>query len=171
MAWSQDVLFWFLSHFCVWQLSSCQSYLFFFFSFLFRAAPIAYGSSQARGQIWASVAGLHHSHIYDLCHSWRQSWILNPRSEVRDWILCTSWILNLLSCNGNYFILLSTHWDNLPTSLQCSPFFFVNSLLSFTDVITVAMRNQTIPVANQSLYILSSLFLFEQTGAFQSFSG
>ena len=30
--------------------------------FLFRATPVAYGSSQARGRIRAAVAGLHHSH-------------------------------------------------------------------------------------------------------------
>ena len=39
----------------------------FFFSFLFfflhfRAAPKEYGSSQARDQIRATAAGLHHSH-------------------------------------------------------------------------------------------------------------
>ena len=33
----------------------------FFFSF-FRAAPVAYGDSQARGQIRAVAAGLHYSH-------------------------------------------------------------------------------------------------------------
>ena len=32
-------------------------------SFLFRASPAAYGSSQARGQIGATAASLHHSHI------------------------------------------------------------------------------------------------------------
>ena len=36
--------------------------LFFFFFGLLRAAPTAYGSSQAKGQIGAAVAGLHHSH-------------------------------------------------------------------------------------------------------------
>ena len=37
--------------------------LFFFFCFLlFRAEHAAYGSSQARGRIRASAAGLHHSH-------------------------------------------------------------------------------------------------------------
>ena len=35
--------------------------LIFFFLFL-RAAPSAYGGSQARGQIRAAAAGLHHSH-------------------------------------------------------------------------------------------------------------
>lgn len=34
----------------------------FFFFFLFRAAPVAYESSQARGQMRAAAAGLHHSH-------------------------------------------------------------------------------------------------------------
>ena len=36
--------------------------LFFFFLLLFRAAPEVYGGSQARGQIGATAAGLHHSH-------------------------------------------------------------------------------------------------------------
>ena len=33
-----------------------------FFFLLFRAVPAAYGASQARGQIGATAAGLHHSH-------------------------------------------------------------------------------------------------------------
>ena len=36
--------------------------LFVFLNGLFRAAPAAYGNSQARGQIEAEAAGLHHSH-------------------------------------------------------------------------------------------------------------
>ena len=35
---------------------------FFFFFAFFRATPTAYGSSQARGQIWATAVSLHHSH-------------------------------------------------------------------------------------------------------------
>ena len=35
---------------------------FFFFFILFGAAPVAYGSSQARCQIWAAAASLCHSH-------------------------------------------------------------------------------------------------------------
>ena len=38
-----------------------QQSLFFFFFLFFRAAPVAYGSSQARGQIKPAAAGLHHS--------------------------------------------------------------------------------------------------------------
>ena len=34
----------------------------YFFFFLFRAAPTAYGSSQTRDPIGAAAAGLHHSH-------------------------------------------------------------------------------------------------------------
>ena len=37
-------------------------YLHTFSFLLFRAAPVAYGDSQARGQIGAVAAGLHHSH-------------------------------------------------------------------------------------------------------------
>ena len=36
--------------------------VFGFVCFLFRAAPAAYGGSQARGLIGAAAAGLHHSH-------------------------------------------------------------------------------------------------------------
>ena len=43
---------------------------------LFRVAPVAYGSSQARGLIGATVASLHHS-------SWQRQ-IPNPLSEARD---------------------------------------------------------------------------------------
>ena len=63
---------------------------FFFFS-IFRATPMAYGSSQARIRIRAIAASLHHSHsnaeskprlqpILQLM----QSYILNPLSEARD---------------------------------------------------------------------------------------
>ena len=41
-----------------------------FFSFIFRAALMTYGSSRARGQIRAAAGGLHHNHShtgYELC--------------------------------------------------------------------------------------------------------
>ena len=44
---------------------------------LFRAAPVTYGSSQARGPIGAVAADLHHG-------SWQRR-IINPLSEARDW--------------------------------------------------------------------------------------
>ena len=55
------------------------------------ATGIAYGSSQARGQIGAAVATYatavpmrHLSRICDLCHSSRQHQILNPLTKARD---------------------------------------------------------------------------------------
>ena len=44
-------------------LSSVPFILFLFFG-LFRAALVAYGSSQARGPVEAVAAGLHHSHSH-----------------------------------------------------------------------------------------------------------
>ena len=42
--------------------------LFFFFFFChFRVIPVAYGGSQAGGQIGAIPAGLHHSHSHARC--------------------------------------------------------------------------------------------------------
>ena len=59
---------------------------------LFRAALVAYGSSQARGWIRAAAAAYatvkaiqDASHICDLHHSSEQCQILNPLSKVRDW--------------------------------------------------------------------------------------
>ena len=64
----------------------------FLFLMLFRAAPMAYEGSQARGQIGATAACLHHSHkmpdlsrICDLHHHRsQQHWNLNPMSKFRD---------------------------------------------------------------------------------------
>ena len=39
-----------------------MKFLFCFVFYFFRAAPATYGNSQARGQIGATAAGLHHSH-------------------------------------------------------------------------------------------------------------
>ena len=57
--------------------------LFFFVFCLFRAAPMIYGGSQARGLIRAR-AMRDPSHFCDLHHSSRQCWILNPLSKARD---------------------------------------------------------------------------------------
>ena len=37
-------------------------FILFYFAFIFRALPVAYGGSQARGLIGAIAAALHHSH-------------------------------------------------------------------------------------------------------------
>ena len=64
--------------------------------FFFRAAPTAYGSSQARGQIRAAVASLHHSHSkagslthwvrpgIELASSQRLCQVPNPLSHNRN---------------------------------------------------------------------------------------
>ena len=77
----------------------------------FRAASIAYGSSQARSQIRAAsgasttaTATKELSLICHLCHGSWQCWILNPLSEVGDQIhvlIDTSQVCNPLSHNGN----------------------------------------------------------------------
>ena len=57
----------------------------------FMAAPVAYGSSQARNGIRSAAAAyptatatLYLSHICKLRHSLWQRWILNSLSEARD---------------------------------------------------------------------------------------
>ena len=90
----------------------------FFFSFFLRAALIPYGSSQARGQIWA---GLHHSHInvdliqsatYTTTHSNAKSLIHWARPGIIPkslWILVgfiTSWAR--VGTSGDIFI--NIHW-------------------------------------------------------------
>ena len=55
----------FLVYVAYWRKTSAsgQIYLFsFFFSFLFRTAPVAFESSQANGLIGAVTVSLHHSH-------------------------------------------------------------------------------------------------------------
>ena len=100
------------------------------FFFLFMAAPVAYGSSQTRGQIRAADARLYHSHsnmgskphlqpipqltavpdlshICDLHHSLQQFRNLNPLSKSRSRSASSQafcWVLNLLSRNGNFMI-------------------------------------------------------------------
>ena len=66
-----------------------NSFLIFNFFFLFMATPGAYGSSQARDQIWAAAARLHNSNTKPKLCLWpslqlRQCWILNPLSKARD---------------------------------------------------------------------------------------
>ena len=71
-------------------LSSFFPSFFFFLSFslslsLLRAAPTAYGGSQARGRIEAIAAGLHHSHSNARSEP-RLRQILNPQSEARGFV-------------------------------------------------------------------------------------
>ena len=82
----------------------------------FRATPMAYGDSQARGQIGAVASGLHHttatldlSHVCNLHHSSQQGWILNPLSKAKDWtrnLVVPSWIHFCCATTGTPEILL-----------------------------------------------------------------
>ena len=45
----------------LWHYKGTSGRTFFFF-LLFRATPVTYGGSQARGRIGAATAGLHHSY-------------------------------------------------------------------------------------------------------------
>ena len=77
-----------------------QKIFFFFFSFgIFKATPVAYGSSQGRSQIGIAAASLHHSHsnARSLTH-----WV-RPRIEP-----ASSWI----PVKGCY------HWATTGTPLS-----------------------------------------------------
>ena len=82
--------------------------LIYLFIFLFRASPAAYGNSQARGQIGATAAGLHHSHsnARSLTH-----WSRLGTQPVSSWILVR-------------FVSTELWWE-LPLSL--SLFFFLRN--------------------------------------------
>ena len=73
------------------------SFFFFFFFWLFRATPMAYGSSQAKGQTGAAYTTATEtpnlSCVCDLPHSSWHHRILHPLSEARDrTLLDTSWV-------------------------------------------------------------------------------
>ena len=82
--WAQDSLF-------VLPITLAVFSRFLLYFFLFKATPVAYGSSQARGrmelqlQVYTTAAAIKDLNcIYDLgCSLW-QHWILNPLSEARD---------------------------------------------------------------------------------------
>ena len=85
--------------------------IFFFFG-PFRAAPVAYGSSQASSQIRPIAASLHHSHSNagserhpQPVHSLRQHWILNPLEWGQGLNPTSLWIL----------VGFLTHWATTGT--------------------------------------------------------
>ena len=102
-----------------------STYIFKNFTFLlifFRTTPTAYGISQARGQIGAAAASLHHSHSNtksELCLQSapqpQQHRILNPLSEARDWthiLMDPGWVLQPLSHEGNSLNVLLKPWED-----------------------------------------------------------
>ena len=80
----------------------------FYFIFIFRAALVTYGISQARGQIRAAAASLLHSHSNAglESHLWptvqlsQQHWIFNPLSKARDQTHILSGFLTHLATMG-----------------------------------------------------------------------
>ena len=118
--------------------------------FFFRAAPVAYRSSQRSSQGCSCRC----SHICDLCRTLQQCQILIPLSKAKDRtciLMDTSWVLNLLSHNDNSqkywgslncisLILKIVHFLPILTSLKlrcllelrgchnltCSVFFFLS---------------------------------------------
>ena len=95
---------------------------FYFILFLlFGATSAAYGRSRLRVEselqlpaYTTATATQDLSRVCNLHHSSQQLWILNPLSKARDQtfsFMDTSWVLNLLSHNGNFnFYLLLFFW-------------------------------------------------------------
>ena len=77
-------------------------FLFFFFIsfFLFRAAPAAFGSSQAKGRKGATAPGLHHSHSHSHTRSLAH-WVRPGTESASSQTL--SGLLNSLSHGGNSY--------------------------------------------------------------------
>ena len=103
-------------------------FVLFCFVFSFRAAPAAYRSFQARGQIQAAATGpcYIHSNARSQTHlrptSQLTEWILNPLREAREGthiLMYTSQVLNLLSQDGNSYtqILKPLHHSKNPSNL------------------------------------------------------
>ena len=131
-------------NFCVWYKTvvrfhpfACGNFLNIIF-FLFMATPAAHGSSQARGQIRASAAGLHHSHsntgskpnphpqrdsisFLKLMHN-RNSpniiyWRYFPFSILYSWLLCHNLIDHI--CMG---LFLASLFYSIVSGFKTIPF-------------------------------------------------
>ena len=104
-----------------------QVYLFIYFC-LFRAAPVACGSSQARGLIGTTAAATampDPSPICDLHHSSWQHQILNPLSEARDRTSVLMDSSQICFCCAMVGIPISAHLFDCRTLIsfydECSP--------------------------------------------------
>ena len=102
-------------------------FLFSFCFLLFRAAPVAYGGSQAKGpselQLPAyatAIATLDLSHVFNPYHRSQQCQIPDPLSEARDRtriLMDTTLILFLLSHNRNS--LCVSIWPSFSNTFSC----------------------------------------------------
>ena len=104
---------------------------FFKFFFFLRAIPMAYGSSQARGQIGATAASLHHSHSNTRSQPHLQS-TLHHMATLDPWPTAQGQGLNLrphghllgsllLSHNGSsyFFIFNDRHSNRCDVIFNC----------------------------------------------------
>ena len=120
---ADSLMFAFLFVFVVVVVSVCL-FLFVCF-FLFRAAPSAYGNSQARGWIRATAASLHLatamwdlSPIHYLYHSSWECWIPNPLSEARDRTTSSWRLIGLVITEPQWELPDSLMFDSQPVSLR-----------------------------------------------------
>ena len=108
-------------------------YLFIFNFFgLFRAAPAAYGSSQARGQIRAVAPGLRHSHS-----NTRFKLHLQPTPSSQQCL-----ILNLLSkARDQTHILIGISWGRYQWATMGTPesLFYQTNIRSWADFIGIGV--------------------------------
>ena len=115
------------------------------FSFIyFRAAPAAYGNSQARGRMRATAAGLHHSHSHSnardeshLYDSSQQCWIFNLLSKARDQtciLMDTSWVHYHWAMMGTpsfFYMWLKWSISNLMEKTRFSPPIWLQIIAEF----------------------------------------
>ena len=126
------------NHYCsplcsIIQQSQWFSPSFFLFCF-FRATPVAYEGSQARGRSGATaIATSDLSHVCNLHHNSQQRWILNPLIEARDQtcnLMVASRIRFCCTTMGTPFLPLEITFCNRdgPAFSQVPPIFFHGSV-------------------------------------------
>ena len=95
-----------------------QKFLSFCCCCLFRAAPVAYGSSQARDHIGAAGLNYSHSNERSKPHLWptpqlMATLILNPLSKAKDWtrvLIDTSWVRYLWAPSFLTYLLIENFY-------------------------------------------------------------
>ena len=125
----------------------------FFFFLLFRAAPAAYGCSQARSQIGATatraIAMPNRNRICNLYHSSQQHRVLNLLSEAWDQIrvlMDTSWVCYRRATSGPLFSYLI--YDLVQSIPLLSNFIFLNNSESTSFFSAPQLLSQQRPPAH-----------------------
>ena len=105
-----------------WEVGIGGSTNFFFFLLLFKAAPIAYGSNRARGQIQAAAASLHHNHsnARSELHLWPYTAACDKTGSLIHWARpgiepASSWVL----------VRFLTYWAKMGTPGSSNPWMTV----------------------------------------------